>query len=154
MTVAGHRPLPTASQRSSKPEAEPRRAPNKCPVRCSLPHPRAPTPTTTSRQLPAAGLKEAAPRCRRESVAFPAPRPRERELPHEHLARQQEAAARLATLTLLTPSPMLSQEVRNEVPAISLALGTSPPPRAHDIDDAALDDASDGPPHTLGSHTA
>ncbi|KAJ7873099.1 hypothetical protein B0H14DRAFT_3438540 [Mycena olivaceomarginata] len=85
-------------------------------------------PATTSHQLPATGLKEPAPRRRCESVAFPAPRPRERELPHKHLARQQEAAARLATLTLLPPSLMLSQEVCNEVPAVSLALGTSLPP--------------------------
>jgi hypothetical protein len=65
---------------------------------------------------------------------------------------------------------MLSQEARNEVPAVSLALGTSPPPlmttadtrrvsllswvRRHDIDYAAFDGASDGPPHTPGRHTA
>ncbi|KAJ7724966.1 hypothetical protein B0H14DRAFT_3519434 [Mycena olivaceomarginata] len=63
-------------------------------------------------------------------------------------------AACLATLTPLPPSPMFSQEARNEVPAVSLAVGTSPPPRAHDIDDATLDGASDGPPHMPGRHTA
>jgi hypothetical protein len=101
-----------------------------CPVHCFLPDPRAPAPAplaTTSRQLPAAGLEGAAPRPR-ESVAFPAPRPCDRELPHEHLARQQEAAARLAALTPLPPSPTLSQEARDEALAVSLALGTSPPP--------------------------
>ncbi|KAJ7818327.1 hypothetical protein B0H14DRAFT_3473876 [Mycena olivaceomarginata] len=90
--------------------------------------PRPPTLATTARQLPAARLEPAAPRRRRESIAFPAPRPRERELPHERLARQQEAAARLAALTPLPPSPTLSQEARDEALAVSLALGTSPPP--------------------------
>jgi hypothetical protein len=64
-------------------------------------------------------------------AAFPAPRRyqrellyHQRELPHHHLARQQEAAARLAALTMLTPltplplSPALSQEERDEVLAV------------------------------------
>ncbi|KAJ7871620.1 beta-glucan synthesis-associated protein-domain-containing protein [Mycena olivaceomarginata] len=38
----------------------------------------------------------------------------ERELPHKRLARQQEEATRLATLTTLPPSPTLSQEERDE----------------------------------------
>ncbi|KAJ7208222.1 hypothetical protein GGX14DRAFT_395883 [Mycena pura] len=85
---------------------------------CALP----PTLATAAR------LESAAPRRRRESIAFPAPRLRERELPHERIARQQEAAARLAALTPLPPSPTLSQEARDEALAVSLALGTSPPP--------------------------
>ncbi|KAJ7861410.1 hypothetical protein B0H14DRAFT_2575997 [Mycena olivaceomarginata] len=60
--------------------------------------------------------------------AFPAPRRRQHELPHQRLARQQEAAARLAALTPLPPSPTLSQEERDEALAVRLALGTSPPP--------------------------
>ncbi|KAJ7833338.1 hypothetical protein B0H14DRAFT_3462790 [Mycena olivaceomarginata] len=68
---------------------------------------------TISRQLPAAGLEETAPRRRRESVVFPSPRPRDRELPHECLARQEEAAAHLAALTPLPPSPTLSQEAHD-----------------------------------------
>jgi len=59
--------------------------------------------------------------CRRESIPFPAPRPRDEKLLHEHLARQQEAAARLAALTPLPPSPTLSQEARDEALAVSLA---------------------------------
>jgi hypothetical protein len=93
--------------------------------------PRAPAPTplaTISHQLPAAGLKEAVPHCRHESIAFPAPRPCDRELPHERLARQEESAARLAALTSLPPSPTLLQEARDEALAVFLALGTSLPP--------------------------
>ncbi|KAJ7789658.1 hypothetical protein B0H14DRAFT_2627015 [Mycena olivaceomarginata] len=95
---------------------------------CIHERPRPPTLATTARQLPAACLEPAAPRRHRESIAFPVPRPRERELPHECLARQQEAVARLAALTLLPPSPTLLQEARDKALAVSLALGTSPPP--------------------------
>ncbi|KAJ7205446.1 hypothetical protein GGX14DRAFT_568782 [Mycena pura] len=87
-----------------------------------------PTVATTARRLSAARRLPAVPRRRRESIPFPAPRPRDKELPHERLARQQEAAARLAALTPLPPSPTLSQEAWDEALAISLALGTSPPP--------------------------
>jgi hypothetical protein len=52
------------------------------------------------------------------------------ELHHQHLAQEQEAgtAARLTALTALPPSPMLSQEARDPVFTVSVALGTSPPP--------------------------
>ncbi|KAJ7667121.1 hypothetical protein B0H14DRAFT_2658259 [Mycena olivaceomarginata] len=133
-----HRLLPTASLRSFKPE---NRAAGEAvfpawnqpaPAASLLPaSPRAPAPAllaTIFCQLPAASLEEAAPRCCRESVAFPAPRPRDRELPHERLARQDEAAARLAVLMSLPPSPTLSQEAHDEALAVFLALRTSPPP--------------------------
>ncbi|KAJ7318745.1 hypothetical protein DFH08DRAFT_971117 [Mycena albidolilacea] len=58
------------------------------------------------------------------AAAFPAPCHLQRELPHQHLARQQETAPRL---TALPPSPMLSQEARDEALTVLLALGTSPP---------------------------
>ncbi|KAJ7790120.1 hypothetical protein B0H14DRAFT_3502017 [Mycena olivaceomarginata] len=93
----------------------------------------APRKSTSARARPlghhlSPAPQEAAPRCCRESVAFPVPRPRDRELPHERLTRQEEAAARLAALTSLPPSPTLSQEAHDEALAVFLALGTSPPP--------------------------
>ncbi|KAJ7854988.1 hypothetical protein B0H14DRAFT_748825 [Mycena olivaceomarginata] len=118
-------PLAHASGMHSAHRASARRAVVPSPLFSA--DPRGPL-ATTSRQLPAAGLEEAAPRPRREIVTFPAPCLCDRELPHEHLARQQEAAARLAALTPLPPSPMLSQEARDETLAVSLALGISPPP--------------------------
>ncbi|KAJ7806694.1 hypothetical protein B0H14DRAFT_3483876 [Mycena olivaceomarginata] len=63
-----------------------------------------------------------------EAAAFLAPRRLQHELPHQHLAQQQETAARLTALTLLPPSPMLSQEARDEALTVHFALGTSPPP--------------------------
>jgi hypothetical protein len=45
-----------------------------------------------------------------------------RELPHEHLARQQDAAACLAALTLLPWSPTLLQEVRDKALVSALPL--------------------------------
>ncbi|KAJ7789444.1 hypothetical protein B0H14DRAFT_3162036 [Mycena olivaceomarginata] len=68
---------------------------------------------------PEAELSSPLPASKKQRLAAP----RKRELLHKHLARQHEAAA----LTLLPPSPMLSQEVRDEAPALSLALETSPP---------------------------
>ncbi|KAJ7802248.1 hypothetical protein B0H14DRAFT_3781244 [Mycena olivaceomarginata] len=50
------------------------------------------------------------------------------ELAQDHLAQQQEQAARLAALTPLPPSPTRSQEDRDRNMAIRLALGNSPPP--------------------------
>ncbi|KAJ7810993.1 hypothetical protein B0H14DRAFT_3480102 [Mycena olivaceomarginata] len=122
-----------ASQRSSKPEAELS----------------SPPPASKKQRLAAAAAARASP----FQCLAPA-RGCERELPHEQLARQQEAAMCLAMLTPLPPLPMLSQEARDEAPAISLALGTSLPLRAHDIDNTALNSASDGPPHMPGHHTA
>ncbi|KAJ7792983.1 hypothetical protein B0H14DRAFT_3498604 [Mycena olivaceomarginata] len=82
---------------------------------------RPPALSTSTRRILETGLAEAA-------AAFPAPRQPEHELPHQRLARQQEAAVRLAALTPLPPSPTLSQEERDEALAVRLALGTSPPP--------------------------
>ncbi|KAJ7882225.1 hypothetical protein B0H14DRAFT_3128867 [Mycena olivaceomarginata] len=101
---------------------------------------RPPALSTSTREILDAGLAEAAaafpapPRRQHElldaeaAAAFPAPRRRQHELPHQRLARQQEAVARLAALTPLPPSPTLSQEERDEVLALRLAVGTSPPP--------------------------
>ncbi|KAJ7855196.1 hypothetical protein B0H14DRAFT_3449220 [Mycena olivaceomarginata] len=89
--------------------------------RCRVHETRPQALSTTTRQILDAGLADAA-------TAFPAPRRRQHELPHQRLARQQEAAARLAALTPLPPSPTLSQEERDEALAVHLALGTSPPP--------------------------
>ncbi|KAJ7896416.1 hypothetical protein B0H14DRAFT_2558314 [Mycena olivaceomarginata] len=50
------------------------------------------------------------------------------ELAQDHIAQQQEQAARLAALTPLPPSPTRSQEDRDRAMAIKLALGNSPPP--------------------------
>ncbi|KAJ7731172.1 hypothetical protein B0H14DRAFT_3517909 [Mycena olivaceomarginata] len=50
------------------------------------------------------------------------------DLAQNHLAQQQEQAARLAALTPLPPSPTRSQEDRDRNMAIRLALGNSPPP--------------------------
>ncbi|KAJ7829885.1 hypothetical protein B0H14DRAFT_2593752 [Mycena olivaceomarginata] len=77
----------------------------------------------TTQQLLVAGLEEAA-------AALPAPRHCVSELHHQRLAQEQEAgtAACLAALTALPPSPMLSQEARDQVFTVSVALGTSPPP--------------------------
>jgi hypothetical protein len=58
--------------------------------------------STSTRQILDAGLAEAA-------AAFPAPHRHQCELPHQRLARQQEAAARLAALTPLLPSPSIGQ---------------------------------------------
>ncbi|KAJ7792810.1 hypothetical protein B0H14DRAFT_3889697 [Mycena olivaceomarginata] len=101
---------------------------------------RPPALSTSTREILDAGLAEAAaafpaPPCRQHKLldaeaaaAFPAPRRRQHELPHQRLARQQEAVARLAALTPLPPSPTLSQEERDEALALRLAVGTSPPP--------------------------
>ncbi|KAJ7804089.1 hypothetical protein B0H14DRAFT_3775695 [Mycena olivaceomarginata] len=70
--------------------------------------------STSTRQILNAGLAEAA-------AAFPASRRRQHELPHQCLARPQEVVARLAALTLLPPSPTLSQEECDEALAIRLA---------------------------------
>ncbi|KAJ7890901.1 hypothetical protein B0H14DRAFT_2689043 [Mycena olivaceomarginata] len=75
----------------------------------------------TTQQLLVTGLEEAA-------AAVPAPRRRLNELHHQRLAQEQEAAARLAALTPLPPSPTLSQEARDQAFAVSVALGSSPPP--------------------------
>ncbi|KAJ7354605.1 hypothetical protein DFH08DRAFT_1077273 [Mycena albidolilacea] len=79
----------------------------------------------TTQQLLVARLEEAA-------AALPAPRHHVSELHHQRLAQDQEAgtAARLAALTALPPSPTLSQEARDQVFTVSVALGTSPPPLA------------------------
>ncbi|KAJ7196106.1 hypothetical protein GGX14DRAFT_673871 [Mycena pura] len=53
------------------------------------------------------------------------------------LAHAHEAAAHLAALTPLPPSPTLSQEARDEALAVSLALGTSPPPSVTTADTCA-----------------
>ncbi|KAJ7894158.1 hypothetical protein B0H14DRAFT_3426925 [Mycena olivaceomarginata] len=134
-------PMPAARAPSAHCTSCPRTGNTQCPLRlcktcchaqsavfCRI-HERLcpPTLATTSRQLPAAHLEETAPRRRRESTAFPAPCPHKRELPHERVTRQQEAAACLAALTLLPPSPTLSQEARDEAFAVSLTLGTSLP---------------------------
>ncbi|KAJ7312427.1 hypothetical protein DFH08DRAFT_822165 [Mycena albidolilacea] len=50
------------------------------------------------------------------------------QLTQDHLAQQQEQAARLAALTPLPPSPTRSQEDRDRDMAVRLALGSSPPP--------------------------
>ncbi|KAJ7201826.1 hypothetical protein GGX14DRAFT_655051 [Mycena pura] len=80
---------------------------------CPLP------PILSAHQFPAARFEQAVRRRHRESIAFPVPRVRARELPHQCLARQQEATARLAAPTPLPPSPTLSQEARDEVPSHS-----------------------------------
>ncbi|KAJ7821871.1 hypothetical protein B0H14DRAFT_3471170 [Mycena olivaceomarginata] len=59
--------------------------------------------STSTRQILDAGLADPA------AAAFPAPRCYQRELPHQRLARQQEAAARLAALTPLLLSPSIGQ---------------------------------------------
>ncbi|KAJ7805525.1 hypothetical protein B0H14DRAFT_3485056 [Mycena olivaceomarginata] len=108
--------------------------------------PRPPTLATTSRQLPAAGLEEAAPR-RRESVPF------QRLAPARGSSRtntSQTARSRRASRHADAAAPV-SQEARDEAPGVSLVLGTSPPPSPRT---AALDGASDGPLHTPGRHTA
>jgi hypothetical protein len=97
-----------------------------------------PALSTSTREILDAGLAEATaafpapPRCQPElldseaTAAFPAPRRHQHELPHQRLARQQEAAACLAVLTPLPLSPTLSQEEHDEALALRLALGTSP----------------------------
>ncbi|KAJ7322988.1 hypothetical protein DFH08DRAFT_969621 [Mycena albidolilacea] len=101
---------------------------------------RPPALSTSTHEILDAGLAEAAaafpaPPCRQHkfldaeaAAAFPALRRRQHELPHQRLARQQEAVARLAVLTPLPPSPTLLQEERDKVLALRLAVGTSPPP--------------------------
>ncbi|KAJ7347568.1 hypothetical protein DFH08DRAFT_936980 [Mycena albidolilacea] len=77
----------------------------------------------TTQQLLVARLEEAA-------AALPAPRHHMSELHHQHLAQDQEAgtAAHLTALTVLPLSPTLSQEARDQMFTVSVALGTSPPP--------------------------
>jgi hypothetical protein len=77
-------------------------------------------PSNTTQQLLVAGLEEAA-------AALPAPCRHVSELHHQRLAQEQEAAARLAALTPFPPSLTLSQEARDQVFAVSIALGTSLP---------------------------
>ncbi|KAJ7789382.1 hypothetical protein B0H14DRAFT_243620 [Mycena olivaceomarginata] len=87
------------------------------------PHP--PTLATTSRQLPATHLEEATPRRRRESIAFPAPRPRKRELPHEHLASQQESRCADAAAPIANT---LARSMRRDACHLSRPWDLAPPP--------------------------
>ncbi|KAJ7358499.1 hypothetical protein DFH08DRAFT_953640 [Mycena albidolilacea] len=115
-------PLPSTQTATARPP--PRQALNVYPVHAQETHRftrPSHRPSTTTRQILDTGLADAA-------TAFPAPRRCQHELPHQRLARQQEAAARLAALTPLPPSPTLSQEERDEALAVRLALGTSSPP--------------------------
>ncbi|KAJ7226909.1 hypothetical protein GGX14DRAFT_385697 [Mycena pura] len=139
-------PLPPARATSARCASCPRTGNTQCPSRpcktcccvqsavfCRVHEsPLPPTLAATARQLPLVHLEPAPPRRRCESIAFPAPRPCKSKLPHERLAGQQETAARLAALTPLPLSPTLLQEARDEAPAISgaisLTMGTSPPP--------------------------
>ncbi|KAJ7339288.1 hypothetical protein DFH08DRAFT_1082624 [Mycena albidolilacea] len=90
--------------------------------------------STSTRQILDAGLAEAA-------AAFPAPRRHQRELPHQRLARQQEAAAHLAALTPLLPSPSIGQAELMPPPPQSrgpfMPMGTRPHRRRRSTDSAA-----------------